>query len=236
MEEQFCFKQFVVHQDLCGMKVGTDGVLLGAWARGGKRVLDIGSGTGLIALMMAQRYPQARITAIDIEPDACRQAHRNVELSPFAQCIEVENYSVQQFALHPAHHLLFDSIVSNPPFFVDSFKSEGDKRTLARHTDSLTFCDLFRSAAALLSPMGELSVVIPTVCLEEFEAESYIHGFLMRRKCWVKTVEHKSPKRCLLSFGKCRDGAVEEEEHCMLTCSGEKTPWYQTLTGDFYLK
>ena len=109
----FKFKKFAVNQDQCGMKVGTDGVLLGAWARGGNRVLDIGTGTGVIALMLAQRFPKAKITAIDIAEEACRQAKENVSASPFAHQVQVEHTSLQEFESAER----FDCIVSNPPFF-----------------------------------------------------------------------------------------------------------------------
>ena len=110
----FKFKHFLVRQDLCAMKVGTDGVLLGAWANGGDSILDVGTGTGLIALMMAQRYPDAQITAIDIDEGATRQALQNVENAGCQHRIKVLQEKVQ------AHEGLYDAIVSNPPFFIDS--------------------------------------------------------------------------------------------------------------------
>ena len=112
----FKFKQFSVHHDQCAMKVGTDGVLLGAWSRGGKRLLDIGTGTGLIAMMMAQRFSEAEIVAIDIDEAACLQAKENVANSPFATRVRVVHTSLQQFDGENC----FDCIVSNPPFFVNS--------------------------------------------------------------------------------------------------------------------
>ncbi len=236
MADVFSFRQFTVHQALCGMKVGTDGVLLGAWARGGKRVLDIGTGTGLIAMMLAQRCPSAVVTAIDIEPDACLQARMNVDASLFKGRIKVEHVSVQQFARAYDDVEKFDCIVSNPPFFINSLKSRGDKRTMARHTDCLSFAELFRSVHSLLAPMGEFSAIIPTECLEDFVSESYIQGFFMSRKCLVKTIEGKPAKRCLIAFNKHNEAVIEENEECMMTREGEKTAWYRGLTDSFYLK
>lgn len=136
----FRFKQFEIEQDRCAMKVGTDGVLLGAWAQGGRRILDIGSGTGLISLMMAQRFPEAEVVGIDMDADACGQARENVMASPFRDRVEIECCRLQDFggaseaaeALETAETLetaeglkaagVFDAIVSNPPFFVDSLK------------------------------------------------------------------------------------------------------------------
>lgn len=114
----FKFKQFEIHQDRCAMKVGTDGVLLGAWAPGGKRILDVGSGTGLISLMMAQRFPEAQVLGIDMDGEACEEAAENVAASPFADRVEIECCRLQDY--HSAES--FDAIVSNPPFFLNSLK------------------------------------------------------------------------------------------------------------------
>ena len=120
------------------MKVGTDGVLLGAWAKGGKRMLDIGSGTGLISLMMAQRFPLSLIDAIDVEIDCCIQAEENVNNSPFVDRIHVYRASLQDYTCENKMYF-FDSIVSNPPYFVNSLKSPDSKRSMARHSDCLPF-------------------------------------------------------------------------------------------------
>ena len=138
MPDFFQFKQFTIHQDRCGMKVGTDGVLLGAWAEGGKHILDIGTGTGLIALMLAQRYPDAEITGVELDEQAALQAQENVADSPFAQQVTIKNTPIQHFSHQPDLHGRFSSIVSNPPFY-HSLKSKSHERTLARHTESLTF-------------------------------------------------------------------------------------------------
>ena len=129
-------------QDKCGMKVGTDGVLLGAWALGGSRVLDIGTGTGLVALMMAQRFPQSVVDAIDIDEEACRQAAENVAASPFAGSVHVGHCPLQDFLSSQP----YDAIVSNPPFFVDSLNNPDVRRPLPRHTDTLPFAALLAGA------------------------------------------------------------------------------------------
>ena len=135
----FTFRQFHIEQDKCAMKVGTDGVLLGSWAKGGKRILDIGTGTGLIALMMAQRFPDANIDAIEIDENAVIQATENVLRSPFTKQIVVKHCSLQTYSETKEK---YDSIVCNPPYFVDSLKSNDNNRTVARHTDALPFNDL----------------------------------------------------------------------------------------------
>lgn len=248
------------------MKVGTDGVLLGAWAQGGCRILDIGSGTGLISLMMAQRFPEAEVVGIDMDADACGQARENVMASPFCDRVEIECCRLQDFGadgcaletaglkagasetgaglkadgtLETAEGLkaagVFDAIVSNPPFFVDSLKNPDSKRTMARHTDSLPFRDLFAGVKRLLSDEGVFSAIVPTEVVEQFVAESCILGFYLIRKCGVKTVERKQPKRFMLSFAKHRISPYEEHVETMMDSQGNRSEWYRKITEEFYL-
>lgn len=256
----FRFKQFEIEQDRCAMKVGTDGVLLGAWAQGGRRILDIGSGTGLISLMMAQRFPEAEVVGIDMDADACGQARENVMASPFRDRVEIECCRLQDFggaseaaeasgtaevlkadggASETAEGLkaagVFDAIVSNPPFFVDSLKNPDSKRTMARHTDSLPFRDLFAGVKRLLSDDGVFSAIVPLEVVEQFVAESCILGFYLIRKCGVKTVERKQPKRFMLSFAKHRISPYEEHVETMMDSHGNRSEWYRKITEEFYL-
>lgn len=255
----FRFKQFEIEQDRCAMKVGTDGVLLGAWAQGGRRILDIGSGTGLISLMMAQRFPEAEVVGIDMDADACGQARENVMASPFRDRVEIECCRLQDFggasetaeASGTAEGLkadgtsetaaglkaagVFDAIVSNPPFFVDSLKNPDSKRTMARHTDSLPFRDLFAGVKRLLSDDGIFSAIVPAEVVEQFVAESCILGFYLVRKCGVKTVERKQPKRFMLSFAKHRISPYEEHVETMMDSQGNRSEWYRKITEEFYL-
>ena len=239
------------------MKVGTDGVLLGAWAQGGCRILDIGSGTGLISLMMAQRFPEAEVVGIDMDADACGQARENVMASPFRDRVEIECCRLQDFggtsetaeafagtsetaeASEAAEGLkaagVFDAIVSNPPFFVDSLKNPDSKRTMARHTDSLPFRDLFAGVKRLLSDDGIFSAIVPVEVVEQFVAESCILGFYLVRKCGVKTVERKQPKRFMLSFAKHRISPYEELVETMMDSQGNRSEWYRKITEEFYL-
>lgn len=213
------------------MKVGTDGVLLGAWAQGGRRILDIGSGTGLISLMMAQRFPEAEVVGIDMDADACGQARENVMASPFRDRVEIECCRLQDFGGTG----VFDAIVSNPPFFVDSLKNPDSKRTMARHTDSLPFRDLFAGVKRLLSDDGIFSAIVPVEVVEQFVAESCILGFYLIRKCGVKTVERKQPKRFMLSFAKHRISPYEEHVETMMDSQGNRSEWYRKITEEFYL-
>lgn len=213
------------------MKVGTDGVLLGAWAQGGRRILDIGSGTGLISLMMAQRFPEAEVVGIDMDADACGQARENVMASPFRDRVEIKCCRLQDFGGAG----VFDAIVSNPPFFVDSLKNPDSKRTMARHTDSLPFRDLFAGVKRLLSDDGIFSAIVPVEVVEQFVAESCILGFYLIRKCGVKTVERKQPKRFMLSFAKHRISPYEEHVETMMDSQGNRSEWYRKITEEFYL-
>ena len=230
----FSFKQFSVHQDRCAMKVGTDGTLLGAWAiapEGKCRILDIGTGTGLIALMMAQRYPQAEIVGIDIDSSACSQARENVNNSPFKQRISIVNIDINDY-----HDETFDSIVSNPPFFVESLKCPNETRAIARHSDLLSYENLFKCVNRLLSDTGKFSLVIPSNSLSSIESEASLSGLFLSRKYAIKTTQKKCPKRFLLEFTKEIPKHFEESEEVLETSPNIRSDWYRKLTSDFYLK
>lgn len=232
MEKAFTFKRFVVKQDRCAMKVGTDGVLLGAWAHGGRRILDIGTGTGVIALMMAQRYPEAVVEGVEIDPQAAEQAMANVTASPFCSRVTIHSVSLQAF--HPSE--AYDAIVTNPPFFLNSLKSPDAGRTSARHAVSLPFSTIFRFAAEWLKDGGEVSAIVPIEMLEPFSAEAYLSGLRLCRKVMVKTTPRKPFRRCLVSFAKnMATAAMEVEKHNLLNADGSRSEWYQLLTKDFYL-
>lgn len=266
----FTFKQFEIQQDRCAMKVGTDGVLLGAWARGGQRILDIGSGTGLISLMMAQRFPDAQVWGIDIDPDACGQARENVAASPFADRVEIACCALQNLSEEhllreqnermemgngkvlkelegdektmekseaaKADGMLFDAIVSNPPFFVNGLKNPDSKRALARHSDSLPFSVLMRGVKRWLSDEGVFSAIVPAEVLDVFVSEAYCSGLSLISQCGVKTVERKQPKRYLLAFSKHRAGMVDKRTEIMTGSDGNRSEWYAKITEEFYLE
>lgn len=220
--DYFRFKKFTVSQTLCAMKVGTDGTLLGAWAEGGRRILDVGTGTGLIALMMAQRFPESAVTAIDIDEGAVSQALKNVAASPFAARISVEKYEMQ------AHRGQYDAIVCNPPFFEDALLCPDDQRRVARHAVTLSFAELMASAWQLLSDDGVLSVVIPFDYRERMESEAILKGFFKCREWAVRTTPTKPPRRYLLAFRKHNAGLERQE----LVIGSDA---YIELTKDFYL-
>ena len=230
MSSGFQFKRFTVNHGKCAMKVGTDGVLLGAWAHGGRRVLDVGTGAGLIALMMAQRFGDACVTAIDVEPGACLQARENVEASPFAGRISVVRAALQDFQGGG-----YDAVVCNPPFYAGTPASKTAARTMARSAETLPFAALFRHASRLLAPEGRFSVVIPSSCRAAFDAEAAFSGLYPLRVCGVRTVPRKPVSRWLLSYGKRPASVVEQEEHCINNADMTRSEWYSRLTDEFYL-
>lgn len=243
--DYFKFQQFTVRQGACAMKVGTDGVLLGAWAAGGRQILDIGTGTGLIALMMAQRFPDARVTGIDIDDVACRQAMENVSDSPFSERIEIEHVGALDFmrekggeALVEGHGqtAFFDSIVSNPPYFNHSLKNPDMARRTARHTDTLTYADLFKAVSRLLTDDGVFSSIIPFDCLADFQDEARLAGLFQTRICAVRTTPQKAPRRYLLAFAKHPVRELERTEAVLEGENHRRSEWYEDLTSGFYLK
>lgn len=232
----FQFRQFTVRQDRCAMKVGTDGTLLGAWAHGGRRVLDIGTGTGLIALMMAQRFPEARVMGIEIDEAAADQARANVEASPFHDRVAVvcADITSWQSAVHV--HESFDAIVCNPPYFSDALECPDRQRSMARHTTMLNYASLMDAVRRLLSSDGELSVIVPFDCRSRLEAEAALAGLVKQREWRVMTTPHKAPRRFLLAFGRHAPSVFDSGEAVLEELPGVRSAWYRQLTQDFYLK
>lgn len=229
----FRFKQFTVSHEKCAMKVGTDGVLLGAWAQAeeAKRVLDIGTGSGLIALMIAQRC-FADIDAIDIDEGAYTQSLENVASSPFSDRIKVFHQSLDEFASQGKNR--YDLIVSNPPYFVSSLKPPTENRSLARHTDTLRLEDLLRLSRSMLSDSGRIALILP------YDQEEFLYTrmeeaelFLLRQTDVIPVVGG-SPKRILVEIGQKPDILQKDT----LTIEIERhryTPEYQQLTKAYYL-
>ena len=231
----FQFKQFTVHQQHCAMKVGTDGTLLGAWALASEspcRILDIGTGTGLIALMMAQRYPQAKVTAIDIDDGAVRQSKENVSASPFVDRINVIKADVLTFEEEEK----YDSIVCNPPFFEDSLTCPDPLRTEARHTVSLGYRQLMEAAFRLLKDDGCFSFIIPSDCRERLESEAHLRGFFLSRVCSIQTTPKKAPKRYMIELSKQPVNEVDTTNGILESSPQVRSDWYRELTKEFYIK
>ena len=228
----FRFKQFAVEQDDVAMKVGTDGTLLGAWAdcEGAKRVLDIGTGTGLIALMLAQRNNQAEIHAVEIDETASKRARSNFDMSPWAERLDVECCAVQEFNAPEK----FDLIISNPPYFVDSLLPPDAKRSTARHTHDLSFEELDKAVCRLLADGGRFALILPTT---EFEKYLAITQLYLARRCDVYPKIGADIKRVMAEFTKHETVATKHETITIeVDKRGDYTDEYRALTKDFYLK
>lgn len=238
MKDYFQFRQFGVAQGRAAMKVGTDGVLLGSWeAISGEpsHILDIGTGTGLLALMMAQRFPSAHVTAIDIDEGALADAGHNISLSPFSGRITLAGESLQTFASNASRCCQYDIIVCNPPYYDSSLQPPDSSRATARHTETLPFRDLAAAAFRLLSPSGVFCVVLPTESLRLFTAEAAIAGLTLSAHYAVKTVPRKSPRRHLLRFSKSHDVGMVHETVTLMNPDGTRSAWYSHAMRDFYL-
>ena len=230
--QYFDFKHFRIEQDRCSMKVGTDGVLLGAWfpMEWGKTVLDVGCGTGLVAIMAAQRGA-ASVTAVEIDPEASRQAFQNATNSEwrdriFVQCADFAHFTAE---------IRFDRIVSNPPYFRDSLRCPDQGRNTARHNDSLSYETLVRCSASLLAPDGLLCVVLPFDAVGEFTKCASAFGLNLCHETDVVTAPGKQPKRSLLAYGFGSQG-LRKDVLAICGSDGKETSDYIELVRDFYLK
>ena len=231
----FRFKQFTVFHHQCAMKVGIDGVLLGAWAsvENSQRVLDIGTGTGLIALMIAQRC-DAQIDAIDIAPDAIRQATENVHQSPWKNRIELHEVAVQNFSDSASNS--YDLIVSNPPFFINSTKAPLEKRNTARHTDTLSHEELLQHAHGMLNDTGRICLILPVIEGQKCIDQALRLGLHCTKEIAVFPKPNVLAKRLLLEFSFV---ATEKITNNLIIESEERhqySPEFTLLAKDFYLK
>lgn len=233
----FTFKKFTVHQDKSAMKIGTDGVLLGAWTpieNNPFSVLDIGAGTGVIALMLAQRTHAEQIDALEIDENAYEQAVDNFENSPWSDRLFCFHAGLDEFVEDPEDE--YDLIVSNPPFYTDDFKSANEQRDLARFADAMPFEELIEAAALLLSENGIFSVIIPFKEEEIFLAlakEYELYPFKITR---VKGTPTTEIKRSLLAFSRNKNTNFSIDELIIETARHIYTAEYIELTKDFYLK
>ncbi len=228
----FEFKQFRIVQQRAAMKVGTDGVLLGAWTllNDAARVLDIGSGTGLIALMLAQRS-EAIIDAVEIDEPASEETLSNFQQSPWSTRLTVYNTGFREYILNKSG--LYDLIVSNPPYFVNSLKTQNAALSVARHNDQLSFDELITGAGKLLCVSGRLCVIIPGDSLVEFREIARLADLYLYHQTLVIPKAGKSPKRVLLEFGK-NPCYPFYDDLTILDEFGRYTKKFMELTEPFY--
>jgi tRNA1Val (adenine37-N6)-methyltransferase len=233
--DTFDFKKFSIKQDKCAMKVGTDAVLLGAWiiSNGSRNILDIGTGTGVISLMLAQKS-SANILAVEIYKQSTEQAKLNVSQSNYFSQIQVENVSIQDLAQKSEKK--FDLIVTNPPYFIDSYKSIESNRTIARHSDSLPFEELIDSVIKLLDVKGKFCLILPKNEAGIFRKMAEIKGLYLSKLLRIRTKPDKeSEKRHLMQF---EFKETEFSESTLVLEENESrnyTQAYKEFTKDYYL-
>lgn len=232
----FKFKQFSVNQDQCAMKIGTDGVLLGAWASlktNPFAILDIGAGTGVLGLMLAQRSTAEVIDALEIDDDAYEQCVDNFEQSPWGDRLFCYHASLEEFAEEIDDE--YDLIICNPPFYAEDYKTENESRDLARFQDAMPFEHLLQSVSILLAPEGTFHVIIPFNEEEKFIALAKTFLLFPNTICHVKGNPESEIKRSMLQFS-FSESETQVETLTIETKRHQYTEEYTNLTKDFYLK
>lgn len=232
MKNIFRFKQFDVDQSDCAMKINTDGVLLGTMAghESPKQILDIGTGTGVIALMLAQRFPEAQVHAVEIDEQASATAGRNFQNSVFNRQLSVSNVAIEQFS----HSEKFDLIITNPPFFVNDYKNAEPKKEMARHASHTFFAELVKKVDELLSENGCFWFVLPIKQAEEVVFRCRESGLFLQKLIKLHSDESKPEFRRIVCLGRQEVGMVEED---FLIYESEKkyTKAYEVLLKNFFL-
>ena len=239
MNKPFKFKEFSINQDKTAMKIGTDGVLLGAWCFIGEEIdtiLDIGSGTGIIGLMLAQRSLAMTIDAVEVDENAYEQTVENFENSDWGDRLYCYNSSFQEFANEIAEEEeAYDLIVSNPPFYTDDFETEDLARNKARFTSSLSFEDLILGVSKILSKKGKFVVIIPYKEETFFIELANQNNLYLNKICNVQGNKKSEIKRSLLEFS-FENTKVKKESLVIEIERHQYTKEYISLTKDFYLK
>ncbi|MGE6463618.1 tRNA1(Val) (adenine(37)-N6)-methyltransferase [Pseudoalteromonas tetraodonis] len=228
----FAFKQFKVEHDQCAMKVSTDGILLGAWAdlSGANTLLDIGTGTGLLALMCKQRAPHLKVSAVEVDEAAYQQALQNCQQSPWPD-ISIYHQPIQQFKAAG----LFDCVIANPPYFNHSLKGDNAARNTARHTDGLSFAELLGAFRHLSHQHSRFNLILPTTEAQLFITLAQQQGLYLNRHCQVQAMPNKPFSRSLMTFSY-EQSEISTTKLCIRANDNSYTTEYQALCRAFYLK
>jgi len=231
----FHFKKFSIDDSSAAMKIGTDAVLLGAWTSSSNetRILDIGTGSGILALMMAQRNHKTEIDAIEIEPDAAELARKNVQLSPWSDQIHVFSSSIQDFSVTTNNK--YSLVISNPPFFTDSLKAPGKARNMARHNDTLPVRDLLKITSELLTVGGKAAFIFPADAFKNWTTDASNFFLFPANIIRVKSSCAHSPHRVMVIFTNEDNQAISDTELNIYSSKGVYTTEYRELTKEFYL-
>lgn len=229
----FHFKQFDIKQDNAAMKVNTDGIMLGAWASADspKNILDIGTGTGVIAIMLAQKHPEAEIIAVEVDEDSYHTACLNTKNCQWSSNIEVVHQSIQDYSRFAKKS--FDLIVSNPPFFSGGVLSAQASRAEVRHTVKLPHGELLRSVRSLLTPTGSFQVVLPLIEGLRFQEFATHYGLYCNRVTEVFPKKDKEINRLLMKFSKQAHALTTDQ--LTIYKDEEYTTEYQQLTKAYYI-
>ena len=214
------------------MKVGTDGILLGAWAPALSpgQILDIGTGTGLLALMMAQRFPNAQIDAIESEKDAWEQAKENCQQSSWSDRLTVYGEPLQRYETEQS----YDFLICNPPFFHQGLRSPDRARVQARHSDSLSYADLALHSHRLSHSRSQMALVIPANYFAALDAALHQANWHLLQQLWVQALPYKKAHRCLLFYSR-QQGSVHQDRFCIAQEPGRYSAFFLALTEEFYL-
>ena len=225
----FKFKQFSIQQENVAFRFGTDSMLLGSWIQGSySRILDVGTGSGILALMMAQRFPHSTVLGIDIDHHSVTSAQRNVDASPFRNRIELMTQDFNDLDVSNT----CDLILSNPPYFSNQLESSEKRRSVARHEVNLTLESLLKKSKELLKPNGAVALVLPYSRRDELIKSEVLH---LQKECVVSSYENSSPIRLLVQMGHTPGVSVERDRLFIYSENKDYSESFKEMTADFYL-